>query len=389
MLLAWPRKWLGSSGLGMGMEMAEEVWNESASKMLQLPREVRKGWSMTPVVLKAAGTPLLQKPALLFALPQNHLWQEAFMLIHCRTQSVLLKFGFAYFPCDIRQGRGQLHSVPSSVLSSVRTAHESNHTGVCSACLSCLSMQSAVPTLQEYCARWVSPPACFRVQITFGVKVQGFRSSAYSKPSQILLILLLWSDAWRNWESGRSSFSFLFSLNHLIQLQNTLLPLWDSIMAWGVYICLDLGFGLRLWVFFCFIFSCNWEIASRFLILKNTCSLLLCMEQCAAFKAAPQTIFFAWSLHRISYYHSGSEQRTENIFFSLFKRKTELFWQLVRNNPAGGSRYNTEINSNLYFDSFNFEIVSYFLQAGEWTLPTAPRLLERIESIWFYQPLAW
>lgn len=50
---------------------------------------------------------------------------------------------------------------------------------------------------------------------------------------------------------------------------------------------------------------------------------------------------------------------------------------------------NIGINSNLYFDSFNFEIVSYFLQAGGWTLPPAPRLLERIESIWFYQPLAW
>lgn len=55
------------------MEMAEEVWNGSTSKMLNLPQEVRKGLSMTPVVLEAAGTPLLQKPALLFALPQNHL----------------------------------------------------------------------------------------------------------------------------------------------------------------------------------------------------------------------------------------------------------------------------------------------------------------------------
>lgn len=81
------------------------------------------------------------------------------------------------------------------------------------------------------------------------------------------------------------------------------------------------------------------------------------------------------------------------IFFSLFKKKTEqylrFFGRWLETTPQGDGGMNVGINSNLYFDSFNFEMVSYFLQAGGWTLPPAPRLLERIESIWFYQPLAW
>lgn len=278
MLLAWPRKWLGSSGLGMGMEMAEEVWNGSTSKMLNLPQEVRKGLSMTPVVLEAAGTPLLQKPALLFALPQNHLWWEAFMLIHCRTQFVLLKFGFDSFPCDVWQGRGQFHSVPHQItLIWVQP--------VCPVCPCNQQCQHISGALWQVSF----PSSLFQAQITSGVKVQRFRSSAYSRPSQVLLILLLSSYVWRNWWSERSSFSFLLSLNHLIQLLKhppVTVGLFYGLR--GLYL-LGFGFWFKGVVFFIlfFFFSCNWEIASRFLILKNTYSLLLCMEQCAEFKGAP------------------------------------------------------------------------------------------------------
>lgn len=85
--------------------------------------------------------------------------------------------------------------------------------------------------------------------------------------------------------------------------------------------------------------------------------------------------------------------RGKEFFFLIQEKDSEqylsFFGSWLETTLQGDGGMNRGINSNLYFDSFNFETVSYFLQARGWTLPPAPRLLERIESIWFYQPLAW
>lgn len=119
---------------------------------------------------------------------------------------VLLKFSFDCFPCDMWQGRGQFHSVP----------HQITLVCVQPVCPVCPCNQQCQHISGALCQASF-PSSLFQGPNHFWGNL-GFRSSAYCRPSQILLILLLWSDAWRNREFGRSSFFFLLSLNHLIHI---------------------------------------------------------------------------------------------------------------------------------------------------------------------------
>lgn len=155
------------------------------------------------------------------------------------------------------------------------------------------------------------------------------------------------------------------------------------------------GTGFCSSVDFFFVFS-NWKIASMFMTVKKTCSLLLWQRNVLKPKKLLRlslllelTQDFPLPLREWTRY-----RKYMGSFFPLFTKKTlsgiwALFASWLERTLQGDRGMNIGINSNSYFDSFNFEIVSYFLQAGGWTLPPAPRLLERIESIWFYQPLAW
>lgn len=153
MLLAWPRKWLGSSGLGMGMEMAEEVWNGSTSKMLNLPQEVRKGLSMTPVVLEAAGTPL---PCYLLCLRTTSDGRHS-----CSFTAGLSLFfwNLALILSPVTSDKEGANSTQFPI--------KSHWYGFSLSVLSDHAISSA-STFQELSDRWASPPACFRPKSLLG-----------------------------------------------------------------------------------------------------------------------------------------------------------------------------------------------------------------------------
>lgn len=108
---------------------------------------------------------------------------------------------------------------------------------------------------------------------------------------------------------------------------------------------LKVGVGLRVFIssFIYFIFFSNWEIASRFLTLWRIPVASCCAQRnvlnskkllrpslLLEFTQDSPLPFREWTMY--------------GCFFSSLSRKrlwavSELFWQLVRNSPAGGWRY--------------------------------------------------